>query len=248
MKILGIIPARYASTRFPGKPLVMIRGKTMIRRVYEQALKSDRLTSVVVATDHQEIYDHVKSFGGYVLMTGEHHRSGTERCNEVADRLHQAGEDYDFVINIQGDEPFIEPGQINQVADCLIRSENSLVTLIKKIVSDEELTSPNVIKVAIGNNGSALLFSRSVIPFTRGKDPLEWLSSTTYYRHIGIYGYPAKILGKIIALPESPLESAESLEQLRWLEHGYRIQTQITEYESIAIDTPADLSKITNRN
>ena len=247
MKILGIIPARYASSRFPGKPLVVINGKTMIQRVYEQALQCNRLTKVIVATDNEPIFNHVRLFRGNVLMPSEQHRSGTERCLEVVENLHHAGEDYDYVINIQGDEPYIEPRQISQVADCLTNKNCMLATLIKKITSPEELTNPNVVKVAIASNGSALLFSRSAIPFIRGRDQKEWLSATAFYKHIGIYGYHSTVLEKIVALPVSPLETAESLEQLRWLEHGYSIQTQITEFESVAIDIPADLLKITNR-
>ena len=225
----------------------MIDGKTMIQRVYERSLQSTSLAKVIVATDDDAINNHVALFGGNVMMTHEHHCSGTERCHEVVEKLRLAGETYDYVINIQGDEPFIEPEQINQVADCFSKSGTLLATLISKVDTVEELTNPNVVKVVIDNNGSALYFSRSPIPFTRGSDPKDWLFSTTYYKHIGIYGYQTSVLGKIVALPPSPLELAESLEQLRWLGHGYRIQTQITEYESIAIDTPGDLLKITNR-
>ena len=248
MTILGIIPARYASTRFPGKPLVVIEGKTMIQRVYERSVQSVRLTKVVVATDNESISKHVGLFGGNVLMTNLHHSSGTERCNEVVEKLRREGEIYDYVINIQGDEPFIEPEQINQVAQCFCDPRTLLATLIRKVTALEELTNPNVVKVVVDNHGSALFFSRSAIPFTRGLDPKDWLSATTYYKHIGIYGYKSSVLGEIVALPQSPLEHAESLEQLRWLAHGYRIQTQITEYESIAIDAPSDLLKIINMN
>jgi 3-deoxy-manno-octulosonate cytidylyltransferase (CMP-KDO synthetase) len=248
MNILGVIPARYASTRFPGKPLVVIDGKSMIQRVYEQAVKCTSLAKVVVATDNEAISNHVAQFGGNVIMTGEHHRSGTERCHEVVTKLNQQGETYDYVINIQGDEPFIEPQQISQVAGCFSDPAIRLATLIRKITSKDDLVNPNVVKVVVTSHGSALLFSRSAIPFTRGSNPEEWLSATDYYKHIGIYGYKSSVLGEIVALPPSKLEIAESLEQLRWLENGYRIQTQVTEYESIAIDTPADLLKITNRN
>jgi 3-deoxy-manno-octulosonate cytidylyltransferase (CMP-KDO synthetase) len=246
MKILGIIPARYASSRFPGKPLVVIHGKTMIQRVYEQAAQCDKLVNLIVATDSEAICSNVRLFGGNVMMTGEHHNSGTERCHEVVENLRLAGEHYDCVINIQGDEPFIEPEQIKQVADCFNDPQTELATLIKRIISSEELISDNVVKVVADKQGYALLFSRSVIPFVRGKDQDEWLSSTAYYKHIGIYGYTTRVLGNIVALPVSKLESAESLEQLRWLDHGYRIKTHITEYESLAIDSPADLLKITN--
>lgn len=248
MKILGIIPARYASTRFPGKPLVVIDGKTMIRRVYEQALLCKELASVVVATDDQAIFNHVGLFNGRVCMTSEDHRSGTERCNEVVEILRKSGETYDYIINIQGDEPFINPEQIKQVAGCFDGGQARLATLIKKITNPEDLSNPNVVKVTIDRRGSALLFSRSPIPYTRGADQNIWLSATTYYKHIGIYGYESSVLGDIVSLPETPLEKAESLEQLRWLEHGLHIKTQVTEYESVSIDAPADLLKITNRS
>ena len=248
MKSLGIIPARSASTRFPGKPLVVIEGKTMIRRVYEQAMKCSTLAKVVVATENEVISHHVSKFGGNVMMTGDHHRSGTERCHEVVEKLAEEGEIYDYVINIQGDEPFIEPEQINQLALCFNDPQVVLATLIKKITHPEDLPNPNVVKAVVAHRGAALLFSRSAIPFSRGIEPKEWLSANTYYKHIGIYGYHSRTLGEIVKLSPCPMEIAESLEQLRWLWHGYRIQTQVTEYESIAIDTPDDLIKITNRN
>lgn len=246
MKILGVIPARYASSRFPGKPLVVINGKTMIRRVYEQAVQCTLLTKVVVATDNETIFNHVRLFDGNVLMTGGNHASGTERCAEVLDKLFREGEEYDYLINIQGDEPFIDPAQISQVAACFSNPGTLLATLIKKISDQEELSNPNVVKVVVDKQGRALLFSRAAIPFFRGKEPKEWLSAATYYKHIGIYGYCSSVLKKIVELPVSVLEQTESLEQLRWLDNGFRIQTQITEYEGVAIDTPADLLKITN--
>jgi 3-deoxy-manno-octulosonate cytidylyltransferase (CMP-KDO synthetase) len=246
MKILGVIPARYASSRFPGKPLVVINGKTMIRRVYEQAIQCALLTKVVVATDNETIFNHVRLFNGNVLMTSGNHASGTERCAEVLGKLNNEGEEYDYLINIQGDEPFIDPAQISQVAACFSNPGTLLATLIKKISDPEELSSPNVVKVVVDNQGHALLFSRAAIPFFRGKELKEWLSAATYYKHIGIYGYSSSVLKKIVELPVSVLEQTESLEQLRWLDNGFRIQTQITEYEGVAIDTPADLLKITN--
>jgi len=248
MKILGIIPARYASSRFPGKPLVVIDGVTMIRRVYEQALQCPSLDKVIIATDNVAISNHVELFGGNVMMTGEHHLSGTERCHEVVEKLQLTGEIYDYVINIQGDEPFIEPKQIMSVADCFSVPGTLVATLIRKVTSIEELANPNVVKVVVDQHGSALYFSRSAIPFSRGINPQEWSAATCYYKHVGIYGYRSSVLEELIALPPSPLELAESLEQLRWLENGFRIQTQVTEYESIAIDIPADLLKITNKN
>lgn len=248
LRILGIIPARYGSTRFPGKPLAVINGRTMIQRVYEQAQKCDRLAAVVVATDDQSIFNHVSQFGGQVVMTGSHHASGTERCREAMHRVPGDPESFDGVINIQGDEPYIRPGQIGQVAECLCQPGTSLATLIQRITSPGDLSNPNVVKVVTDHEGYALCFSRSAIPFTRGATMEEWLTATEYYKHIGLYGYRRSALETITELPAAPMELAESLEQLRWLWHGFRIRTQITEYESIAIDTPADLLKITNTN
>ena len=246
LRILGIIPARYGSTRFPGKPLAVIDGRTMIQRVYEQALKCDRLAGVVVATDDQAIFNHVTQFGGQVVMTGSHHVSGTERCHEALHRVSGDPESFDGVINIQGDEPFIRPEQIGQVADCLSQPGTDLATLIRRITSAEELGNPNVVKVVTDHAGYALYFSRSAIPFTRGSKIEEWLTASAYYKHIGLYGYRRAALEAITGLPAAPPEQAESLEQLRWLWHGLRIRTQVTEYESLSIDTPADLLKITN--
>jgi 3-deoxy-manno-octulosonate cytidylyltransferase (CMP-KDO synthetase) len=248
MKILGVIPARYGSTRFPGKPLVVIDGKTMIRRVYEQATKCDLLAKVVVATDNETIFSHVRLFDGNACMTGSHHASGTERCQEVVEALQSAGETYDCVINIQGDEPFIDPRQIAQVAHCFNAPEVHLATLVKTIGCAEELMNPNVVKAVTGRDGFAILFSRAAIPFVRGKPTEEWLSAATFYKHIGIYGYLTPTLREIVSLTPTNLEQAESLEQLRWLEHGYRIKTEVTESENIAIDTPEDLLKITNNS
>jgi 3-deoxy-manno-octulosonate cytidylyltransferase (CMP-KDO synthetase) len=247
MKIIGVIPARYASTRFPGKPLFMIDGKAMIQRVYEQASKCSGLAEVIIATDHTAISNHARAFGGRVMMTSESHRSGTDRCGEVAQALMKNGTSFDAVINIQGDEPFLEPEQIEQVARCLAGGAR-IATLVKKIISHEELTDSNVVKVVTGLNGQALYFSRSAIPFYRGKDLENWPSVSSCYKHIGIYGYHRNTLIELISLPPAPLETAESLEQLRWLENGYEIMTRVTEFESIAIDVPADLLKITNRS
>ena len=234
MKILGVIPARFASTRFPGKPLIDIGGKTMIRRVYEQAKKATSLFDVIVATDDKRIYDEVQSFGGKVMMTVSHHQNGTERCAEVA-----ANTDADVVINIQGDEPFIHPEQINRLASLFADAKCSIGTLIKVCNDKALLEKPSIIKATVNKNFQALYFSRSVIPYLRNTD-----SDITYYKHIGIYGYRVETLKEIVALKPSPLELAESLEQLRWLENGYTIQTAITEYESIAIDVPEDLGRL----
>jgi len=240
MKVLGIIPARYASTRFPGKPLVDIGGMSMIQRVYEQAKKCDTLAEVFVATDDTRIFDHVIAFGGKAVMTADTHPSGTDRCAEVA-RLHP---EYDVVINIQGDEPFIDPEQINKVAGCFEEPGTQLATLIKKINTTAELYNLSTPKVIINTNHEAIYFSRSPIPHVRGQEPQNWLYHNTYYKHIGIYGYKSEVLQQITKLPLSSLEKAESLEQLRWVENGYRIKVAETDMESHAVDVPEDLEKL----
>jgi 3-deoxy-manno-octulosonate cytidylyltransferase (CMP-KDO synthetase) len=237
--ILGIIPARYASTRFPGKPLVMIDGKPMIQRVYEQALKAD-LDAVVVATDDVRIADTVRSFGGNVVMTSENHPSGTDRCAEA---LQLFEGDWKAVVNIQGDEPYIQPSQINAVAS-LLKNGAPIATLVKKIDSAEELSNINSPKVVLSNTGNALYFSRQPIPHQKGIDISEWLNHGNYYKHIGIYGYQSAILPELTQLKQSKLEMAESLEQLRWLENGYTIKTAETAENTVAIDTPEDLSRL----
>lgn len=239
MKISGIIPARFASTRFPGKPLIDIAGKSMIQRVYEQAQKSKLLNQVVVATDDQRIIDHVQAFGGLVKMTSEKHLSGTDRCAEIAFQ----NPEFDVFINIQGDEPFIDPAQIDLLARCFSAPEVQLATLVKKINNLEELNNPNTPKVVLNRNQDALYFSRNPIPYLRDKQPEEWLDYQTYWKHIGIYGYRRQTLLEINQLPSSSLEQAEALEQLRWLENGFSIRVAITELESLAIDTPNDLQK-----
>jgi 3-deoxy-manno-octulosonate cytidylyltransferase (CMP-KDO synthetase) len=240
MKVLGIIPARYASTRFPGKPLIEIQGKSMIQRVYEQASKAKNLSKVVVATDDERIADEVSSFGGEFVMTRNTHQSGTDRCAEVSQHF----PDFGIVINIQGDEPFINPGQIDLLISCFEQSEVHLATLIKEIHSEEELFNNNIPKVIINNRLQAVYFSRHTIPYIRNAEKNKWLKVHQFYKHIGIYGYTAPALIEITRLKPSPLEIAESLEQLRWLENGYTIQTRITDIETIAIDTPEDLNKI----
>jgi 3-deoxy-manno-octulosonate cytidylyltransferase (CMP-KDO synthetase) len=247
MKILGIIPARYASSRFPGKPLVMIDGKSMIQRVYEQALKCKELSSVIIATDSKVIEKHIRTFKGNVITTSIHHNSGTERCNEVLEKLGMDQDDSSSVIiNIQGDEPFIDPQQISELANTFINKDIQIATLMKRIKSDDELKNPNVVKVIFDKNLKAIYFSRFSIPFYRGKSSEEWLKVRTYFKHIGIYAYRSKTLREIANLPVSPLEKAESLEQLRWIENGYHVHVRETEFESFAIDTPEDLLKITN--
>ena len=239
MKVVGIIPARYASTRFPGKPLALIKGKTMIRRVYEQALKS-RLDAVVVATDDVRIADEVMSFGGCYVLTDPNHRSGTDRCCEALDLLDDS---FDAVVNIQGDEPFIDPGQINMMVDLIGRDDTQLASLAKPIRQEDELFSPNSVKVVMDKEGRALYFSRQPIPYMRNEETAEWLAKGSYYKHIGIYAYKAEALRKIAQMPMSDLEKSESLEQLRWLENGLDIHMGITDTENVSIDTPSDLEK-----
>ncbi len=244
MKIIGVIPARYHSTRFPGKPLVMIRDKTMIRRVYEQAMEAKCLSGVIVATDDKRIFTHVKNFGGNVLMTSPRHQSGTERCGEV---LEQSRETVDAVINIQGDEPYIDPGQIDEVGQLLETPDTGIATLAQVIETEKEISDSNVVKVVFDYNKNALYFSRAPIPYLRSAEAGHWCDQKHHYKHIGIYGYKAEILRQLIKLPESNVEKAESLEQLRWLSAGYDIRTGITHYDSISVDTPEDLSKFTNK-
>ena len=241
MKIIGIIPSRFGSTRFPGKPLVNINGKSMIQRVYEQAKKSKLLVEVIVATDDERIFNHIKSFGGKVIMTSTSHESGTDRCAEVIDKINQK---FDVVINIQGDEPFIDPEQINQLCSCFDDQKTDIATLIKKIATEEELYNPNRPKVEIDENNFAKMFSRKIIPMLHTISKKNILKNHTFYQHIGIYGYRTTILKKISTLPPSPLEKKEKLEQLRWLENGYSIKVAITTHEGISIDTPSDLEKI----
>jgi len=246
MNIVAIIPARFQSTRFPGKPLALIHGKSMINRVVEQVQKAHGLSRVVVATDDQRIVKHVQDFGGEVILTDIHHINGTSRCLETLEILQNASLKIDAVINVQGDEPGIHPEQIEQLIHLMHHSEVEIGTLVKKIDSEETLFNPNVVKVVIGDDNHALYFSRQAIPFLRGIDKNQWLTRHTYYKHIGMYGYRSEILQKIMELPPGKLEQAESLEQLRWLENRISINTQITDYESIGIDTPDDLQKLTN--
>jgi 3-deoxy-manno-octulosonate cytidylyltransferase (CMP-KDO synthetase) len=237
LKTIGVIPARYGSTRFPAKPLALIAGKSMIQRVFEQASKSSALLKVVVATDHPEIFDHVVAFGGTACMTSVHHTSGTERCFEV---LTQESGKFDYLVNIQGDEPFIDPAQIDLLVS-LFDGRTELATLRKKIDDPTQLTNVNVVKVVVDRHGHALYFSRSPIPHRRNIPYDQWLSSGVFYKHIGLYGYRADTLAKIAALAPSALEQAESLEQLRWLEHGFTIHVAETHTETIGVDTPEDL-------
>ena len=244
MKIIGIIPSRYSSTRFPGKPLIDIEGKTMIQRVYEQSKECSLLTDLVVATDDERIYNHVKAFGGNVIMTSSTHTSGTERCFEIAEKLNTDCDD--IIINIQGDEPFINPIQIELLISCFNDASTDIATLYKKIISVADINNPNVVKVVKSFNSDAIYFSRSPIPFVRGSAIKDWISETNFYKHIGIYGYRQSILERIVNLSTGELEKAESLEQLRWLESGFKIKVKETDFESMAIDTPEDYFKMMN--
>ena len=244
MKFIGIIPARYASTRFPAKPLAMLGGKTVIQRVYEQV--KGLTDEVYVATDDTRIEDAVKSFGGNAVMTSANHKSGTDRCFEAYTKI---GKGYDVIINIQGDEPFIQPQQLTAIKECFNNADTQIATLVKPFTSKdgfEALQNINSPKIVINKNHEALYFSRSIIPFVRGKEQNQWVNEHIYYKHIGLYAYKATVLKEITALSQSSLELAESLEQLRWLENGYRIKVGISTIETIGIDTPEDLENAEN--
>lgn len=239
MKILGIIPARYESSRFPGKPLANIAGKSMIQRVYEQSSKVPAFTKVLVATDHKEIYEHVLAFGGNAVITSPAHPTGTDRCYEA---LHKEDKYYEFVVNIQGDEPFVAPKQIELLVSVL-NPAVELATLVKKIDREEELNDPNEAKVVINKNMEGIYFSRSPIPYQKDTPRSEWVYKHTCYKHVGIYAYRSDVLDSITKLPVSALEKAESLEQLRWIENGYAIKVAITDVDSMCIDSPEDIEK-----
>lgn len=239
MKIIGIIPARYASSRFPGKPLIDLKGKTMIQRVYEGAIKSHYLEKVIVATDDQRIYDAVMAFGGNVMMTSESHTTGTDRCGEVAQTYPEA----DVVINIQGDEPLVDYRQLNQLCEAFNDEAVQIATLGINDVSREDKINPNRIKIVLDAEGNAMYFSRSPIPNTENAKT-EVLNDFEFYRHIGLYAYRTKTLSEIIKLQPTRLEKIESLEQLRWLYYGYKIKIISTTIETPNIDVPADLEKV----
>ncbi|MGD9555922.1 MAG: 3-deoxy-manno-octulosonate cytidylyltransferase [Mangrovibacterium sp.] len=236
MNFIAIIPARYQSTRFPGKPLALLGNKPIIRHVYENACAV--LEDVWVATDDERIAEVVKGFGGKVVMTRNDHQSGTDRCAEAASKIPV---NFDVVINIQGDEPFIRREQLEALKGCFADPQTQIATLIKKAENEAELFNPNRPKVVVDKQQNALLFSRSPIPFIRGREREDWISSHPFYCHLGMYAYRANILAEITKLRPSALELAESLEQLRWIENGYKIKTAITIFESIGIDTPEDL-------
>ncbi len=240
MNFIGIIPARFKSTRFPGKPLVLLGGKPIIQWVYENAKKA--LAEVFVATDDERIYRAVEAFGGNAVYTSPNHQSGTDRCAEAAQKVAEFIS-FDVVINIQGDEPFIRPEQIEGLKDCFDSSETEIATLIKPVTNAAEINNINRPKVVINKNQEAMYFSRSAIPFVRDSQPEEWINRNTFYSHIGMYAYRYDILLELTKLSTGILEKAESLEQLRWLENGYRIKTAQTQFENIGIDTPEDLEE-----
>ncbi len=242
VQFAGIIPARYASSRFPGKPLVLIGNKTMIQRVYDQARKT--LEMVWVATDDKRIFDAVSDFGGKAIMTSPDHLSGTDRCAEAVTKIYrETAKKIDIVINIQGDEPFIKPEQINLLMKCFVDETVELATLVRKVESGEDVFNPNQPKVILDSKGDAIYFSRAAIPYIRDSEKSDWSKNHVFYKHIGLYGYRSETLKKITLLPRSSLEISESLEQNRWIENGYRIRTAVTTWESIGIDTPDDLEK-----
>ncbi|MCW3077873.1 MAG: 3-deoxy-manno-octulosonate cytidylyltransferase [Bacteroidetes bacterium] len=240
MSIIGIIPARYASSRFPGKPLVEIKGKSMLERVYTQAKKSSLLTEIIIATDDKRIEDHALSFGAKVVITKEEHPSGTDRCFEA---YTLNGKQYDYILNIQGDEPFLDPEQINSLAEAC-NSDVQIATQMIKCTSYDVLFDKGEVKIILNSNKEALYFSRNVIPFIKNKEEKEWHLHYNYFRHVGMYAYRADILEKITLLAPSDLEKAESLEQLRWLENGFKIKCIETSFDSHCIDTPEDIDKV----
>ncbi len=238
MKFIGIIPARYASTRFPGKPLAMLGGKPVIQHVYEKVAKS--LETAYVATDDERIFNTVKSFGGNVVMTRKDHKSGTDRIEEAIEKI---GGDWDVVVNVQGDEPFVAKSQLDTICHCFDDASTQIATLGKPFTSMEAVENPNSPKIVVDNQGFAMYFSRSVIPFVRGKEKAEWLLHYPFLKHLGIYAYRKEVLKEITQLPQSSLELAESLEQLRWLQNGYKIKVGTTDVETVGIDTPEDLQR-----
>jgi 3-deoxy-manno-octulosonate cytidylyltransferase (CMP-KDO synthetase) len=238
--ILGIIPARFASTRFPGKPLIEIEGVSMIQRVYQEASKAKTLDYVVVATDDLKISEHVKSFGGNVVMTASHHPSGTDRCYEAFKKIKG---DFNYIINIQGDEPFINPEQIDELG-AVCKGQTELATQMIKVDNHEFLFDLGEVKIVLNNEKEALYFSRMVIPFIKGIEQKDWHLNHDYYRHVGMYAYRSDVLHAITSLPVSNLEKAESLEQLRWLEAGYKIKCVETNFDSHCIDTPEDIDRV----
>ena len=245
MKFTAVIPARYASTRFPGKPLAMLGGKTVIQRVYEQA--ASVLSEVYVATDDERILSAVEAFGGRAVMTRTDHKSGTDRIEEAVEKIEKQGMDKegqgDVIINIQGDEPFVQPSQIKTLMALFDDPETQIGTLGKRFESMEAVQNPNSPKIVTDHRGFALYFSRSVIPFIRGIEVEDWLSHYPFLKHLGVYAYRREVLAEVTKLPQGVLEKAESLEQLRWLQNGYRIRVGLTDVETVGIDTPEDLKR-----
>ena len=241
MKVVGVIPSRYKSSRFPGKPLIDILGKSMIQRVYEQCKKCSLLSEVIVATDDKRIYNHILEFGGKAMMTLETHKSGTDRCNEVAQKLYA---NYDLIVNIQGDEPFIKPEQIDQVASLFMDPATKIGTLAKQITTEEEIFDYNIAKVIFNNQMLAQTFTRSESNALTVEGFLKPIPQKNYYKHIGIYAFKTKVLNEICKLPQSKNEDCENLEQLRWLDNGSEIKVGITTFESMSVDTPEDIIRI----
>lgn len=238
MKFIGIIPARYASTRFPGKPLALLGGKPVIQHVYEKVAAV--LEAAYVATDDERIYDAVKSFGGQVVMTRTDHKSGTDRIEEAIEKI---GGEWDVVVNVQGDEPFVAKSQLDTICHCFDDSTTQIATLGKPFESMEAVQNPNSPKIVVDNMGFAMYFSRSVIPYVRGKEESSWLTHYPFLKHLGIYAYRKDVLRQVTQLPQSSLEIAESLEQLRWLQNGFKIKVGTTDVETVGIDTPQDLER-----
>ena len=238
MKFIGIIPARYASTRFPGKPLALLGGKPVIQHVYEKVAAV--LEAAYVATDDERIYDVVKSFGGQVVMTRPDHKSGTDRIEEAIEKI---GGEWDVVVNVQGDEPFVAKSQLDTICHCFDDPTTQIATLGKPFESMEAVQNPNSPKIVVDNMGFAMYFSRSVIPYVRGKEKSSWLTHYPFLKHLGIYAYRKDVLRQVTQLPQSSLEIAESLEQLRWLQNGFKIKVGTTDVETVGIDTPQDLER-----
>nr|WP_293488788.1 3-deoxy-manno-octulosonate cytidylyltransferase [Prevotella sp.] len=238
MKFIGIIPARYASTRFPGKPLALLGGKPVIQHVYEKVAAV--LETAYVATDDERIYDAVKSFGGQVVMTRTDHKSGTDRIEEAIEKI---GGEWDVVVNVQGDEPFVAKSQLDTICHCFDDPTTQIATLGKPFESMEAVQNPNSPKIVVDNMGFAMYFSRSVIPYVRGKEKSSWLTHYPFLKHLGIYAYRKDVLRQVTQLPQSSLEIAESLEQLRWLQNGFKIKVGTTDVETVGIDTPQDLER-----
>lgn len=238
MKFIGIIPARYASTRFPGKPLALLGGKPVIQHVYEKVAAV--LEAAYVATDDERIYDVVKSFGGQVVMTRTDHKSGTDRIEEAIEKI---GGEWDVVVNVQGDEPFVAKNQLDTICHCFDDPTTQIATLGKPFESMEAVQNPNSPKIVVDNMGFAMYFSRSVIPYVRGKEMSSWLTHYPFLKHLGIYAYRKDVLRQVTQLPQSSLEIAESLEQLRWLQNGFKIKVGTTDVETVGIDTPQDLER-----